>query len=129
MLCKAFADLDTVLTWSYRVATKTKQEVQLDTPNIWHVPIVHGPERPPLLNLAARDAMHDEGKLDQAVVRLTGDPTTDLADLMKRVALGLGPETAALWTSGVVRPPLGVWQDVQGGVCGYTPGMRWVLEA
>ena len=124
VLCKAFADLDTVLTWSYRVATRIKQDVQLDNPNTWHVPIVHGPELPPLLNLAARDAIHDEGKLDRAVVRLTIDPTTDLADLMGGDALGLGPEAAALWISGVVRPTLGVWQDVQGGVRGFTPGMR-----
>ena len=41
---------------------------------------------------------------------------------------GQGPleVKAAVWSSGVVRPPLGTWQAVQGCLSGYAPGMRCV---
>ena len=139
VLCKDYADLDIVLTWSYKMAHKSGQEVQQDDPSSWDLsmPVPDKPAPAPSPSAAAGlglgqhsffnqgNAGHDnfyEYGLDDTIINASCLQT----ELLKLGERELGPDMAALWTSGIVRPPLGEWEAVQGGVSGYTPGMRCV---
>ena len=133
LLCKDYADLDTVLTWSYKMAHKSGQELQQDDPSSWDLSMpATGPDQQSSSSLgdASYYVQHYSHKrnLDETIIRV-GESQGQLHKLVKLGERELGPDMAALWTSGIVRPPLGEWQAVQGGVSGYTPGMRCVIAA
>ena len=112
MLCKSAGEVQSARSWAASVVNKSRQELHLDTPASWNTPVKVGRD-----NLDANHATE---------VHLFGHSIMTAPGREDEVLFA--PGKAALWTSGVVEPPLGEWQAVQGCLQGYDAGMRCDLE-
>ena len=94
--------------WSCNTASRSQGQLQLGDPDSWQVP--------------EGDQRHDG--LDALVWGNDVSHHPLLHTLQQQLMLRMGPDEAAMWTSGIVRPPTGGWQAVQGCLSNYTPGKR-----